>query len=102
MLSGHGELPHRCLWRCHVMRSVVPRSPDRGTTLSTERLLGKTGSVRTGGGAIVQHATCAPQVRGVPYFFQNTSTRPAVSTIVCRPVKNGWQLEHTVTRMLGT
>ena len=55
------------------------------------------------GGAVVQHATCAwPQARGVPYFFQNTSTRPAVSTIVCRPVKNGWQLEHTVTRMLGT
>jgi len=56
-----------------------------------------------GGGAIVQHATCAwPQVRGVPYFFQNTSTRPVVSTVVCRPVQNGWQLEHTVTRMLGT
>ena len=42
------------------------------------------------------------QARGVPYLFRNTSTRPAVSTIVCRPVKKGWQLEHTVTRMLGT
>ena len=35
-------------------------------------------------------------------FFRNASTRPVVSTIFCRPVKNGWQLEQTATRMLGT
>ena len=36
------------------------------------------------------------------YFFRNASTRPAVSTILSRPVKNGWQLAHTAIRMLGT
>jgi len=36
------------------------------------------------------------------YFFRNASTRPAVSTSLSRPVKNGWQLAHTATRMLGT
>ena len=60
-------------------------------------------AARTDGGAVGQHATRAwPQARGVLYFFRNTSTRPAVSTIVRWPVKNGWQLAHTVTRMLGT
>lgn len=31
------------------------------------------------------------------YFFMNLSTRPAVSTTRCLPVKNGWQEEHTST-----
>jgi hypothetical protein len=31
----------------------------------------------------------------------NRSTWPAVSTIVCLPVKNGWQLLHTSTRSSG-
>jgi hypothetical protein len=51
----------------------------------------------------VQHAMLAwSQASGVPYFFRNASIRPAVSTLLCRPVKNGWQLEHTATRTLGT
>ena len=33
------------------------------------------------------------------YFFSNRSTRPAVSTNFCRPVKNGWQEEQISTRM---
>ena len=28
---------------------------------------------------------------GMPYFRRKRSTRPAVSTIFCLPVKNGWQ-----------
>ena len=28
------------------------------------------------------------------YFWRNRSTRPAVSTSFCLPVKNGWQLEQ--------
>ena len=94
---------HRWLMRCRVGRSVFQPPGDRGTTSSAERPVGVTVSARTDGGAVVQHATLAwPQASGVPYFFRNTSTRPAVSTIVCRPVKNGWQLAHTVTRILGT
>jgi hypothetical protein len=29
-----------------------------------------------------------------PYFFMKRSTRPALSTNFCLPVKKGWQLEH--------
>ena len=29
------------------------------------------------------------------YFRRNRSTRPAVSSSFCFPVKNGWQLEQT-------
>jgi hypothetical protein len=29
-----------------------------------------------------------------PYFWRKRSTRPAVSTNFCLPVKNGWQLEQ--------
>src|SRR6267154_1491343 len=32
------------------------------------------------------------------YFFVKRSTRPAVSTSFCLPVKNGWQLEQISTR----
>jgi hypothetical protein len=33
----------------------------------------------------------------LPYFFWNRSTRPAVSTSFCLPVKNGWQFEQIST-----
>src|SRR3954471_3433270 len=33
--------------------------------------------------------------------FWKRSTWPAVSMIVCLPVKNGWQLAHTSTRSSG-
>src|SRR5436305_14398545 len=33
--------------------------------------------------------------------FWNRSTWPAVSMIVCLPVKNGWQFEQTSTRSSG-
>ncbi len=33
--------------------------------------------------------------------FWNRSTWPAVSMIVCLPVKNGWQLLQTSTRSSG-
>src|SRR5207249_6880499 len=36
------------------------------------------------------------------YFLWNFSTRPAVSTSFCRPVKNGWHLEQIATRRFGT
>src|SRR5262249_6397126 len=36
-----------------------------------------------------------------PYFFWNASTRPAVSTPFCRPVKKGWQFEQIATRRFG-
>jgi hypothetical protein len=31
---------------------------------------------------------------GLPYFSRKRSTRPAVSTSFCLPVKNGWQAEQ--------
>jgi hypothetical protein len=34
------------------------------------------------------------QAVGFPYFCRKRSTRPAVSTIFCLPVKNGWQFEQ--------
>lgn len=33
------------------------------------------------------------------YFRRNRSTRPAVSTSLCLPVKNGWQTEQISTWM---
>src|SRR5271170_4044013 len=33
------------------------------------------------------------------YFFVKRSTRPAVSTSFCLPVKNGWQFEQISTRI---
>src|SRR5690606_41860616 len=36
----------------------------------------------------------------VPHFCRNRSTRPAVSTTFCLPVKNGWQTEQISTWML--
>ena len=33
------------------------------------------------------------------YFFWKRSTRPAVSSSFCFPVKNGWQLEQISTRI---
>jgi hypothetical protein len=36
---------------------------------------------------------------GVPYFFRNFSTRPALSMNFCLPVKKGWQLEQISTRI---
>jgi hypothetical protein len=54
-------------------------------------------------GCVMQHAMLASsQTSGMPYFFRNASTRPVVSTLLCWPVKNGWQLAHTATRMRGT
>ena len=50
----------------------------------------------------------APAVAGVavfwklyvpPNFLLNFSTRPAVSTNFCLPVKNGWQAEQMSTLM---
>ena len=35
------------------------------------------------------------------YFFWKRSTRPAVSTNFCLPVKNGWQLEQISTRSMS-
>ena len=35
------------------------------------------------------------------YFFWKRSTRPAVSTSFCLPVKNGWQLEQISTRSIS-
>src|SRR6516225_544448 len=35
------------------------------------------------------------------YFFWNRSTRPAVSTSFCLPVKKGWQFEQISTRIIG-
>ena len=37
-----------------------------------------------------------------PYFLRYFSTRPAVSTIFCVPVKNGWHKEHISTFISGT
>jgi hypothetical protein len=37
----------------------------------------------------------------MPYRRLKRSTRPAVSTIRCSPVKNGWQWLHTSTRSCG-
>src|SRR5208337_387679 len=34
------------------------------------------------------------------YFFWKRSTRPAVSTSFCLPVKKGWQLEQISTRSI--
>lgn len=36
-----------------------------------------------------------------PNFFENRSTRPAVSTNFCLPVKNGWQTEQMSTPKLA-
>jgi len=36
------------------------------------------------------------------YRFMNFSTRPAESTIFCRPVKNGWHLEQRSTDIFST
>jgi hypothetical protein len=33
----------------------------------------------------------------LPYFLWKRSTRPAVSTSFCLPVKNGWQFEQIST-----
>ena len=35
------------------------------------------------------------------YFFWKRSTRPAVSTSFCLPVKKGWQLEQISTRSIS-
>src|SRR4029077_7453939 len=35
------------------------------------------------------------------YFFVKRSTRPAVSSSFCLPVKNGWQLEQISTRSIS-
>src|SRR5579863_6529219 len=35
------------------------------------------------------------------YFFVKRSTRPAVSTSFCLPVKNGWQFEQISTRSVS-
>jgi len=37
------------------------------------------------------------QLALVAYFWRNRSTRPAVSSSFCLPVKNGWQLAQTST-----
>src|SRR2546428_10093968 len=37
-----------------------------------------------------------------PYFWRNRSTRPAVSTSFCLPVKYGWHLAQTSTWIRGT
>ena len=37
-----------------------------------------------------------------PNFLLKRSTRPAVSTNFCLPVKNGWQLLHISTLILPT
>jgi hypothetical protein len=37
----------------------------------------------------------------LPYFLWNASTRPAVSTVLCRPVNHGWQFEQTAARRFG-
>src|SRR6266496_1108381 len=38
-------------------------------------------------------------VSALAYFLRNLSTRPAVSTSFCLPVKNGWQFEQISTWM---
>jgi hypothetical protein len=35
------------------------------------------------------------------YFLVKRSTRPAVSTSFCLPVKNGWQFEQISTRIMS-
>src|SRR4051794_8523367 len=37
-----------------------------------------------------------------PNFFENRSTRPAVSTNFCLPVKNGWHAEQMSTLIFGS
>ena len=37
----------------------------------------------------------------IPYRRMSLSTRPSVSTILCSPVQNGWQLLHTSTLISG-
>jgi hypothetical protein len=53
-----------------------------------------------------QTETPAPPKRGnryfvvfLPYRFWKRSTRPAVSTNFCVPVKNGWHFEQMPMRM---
>src|SRR5215469_15767293 len=44
---------------------------------------------------------CLPAAAGtLAYFFWKRSTRPAVSTSFCLPVKKGWQLEQISTRSI--
>jgi hypothetical protein len=43
------------------------------------------------GEAVAQAQTAAFRLN----FWLKRSTRPAVSSSFCLPVKNGWQLEHT-------
>src|SRR5690554_5656109 len=48
--------------------------------------------------ALLSHSPFC-SVSASPHFCRNRSTRPAVSTSFCRPVKNGWQTEQISTRM---
>src|ERR1700733_614670 len=59
-------------------------------------------SPRHGGGSLIQllasaYFAAATALSLFAYFLRNRSTRPAVSTNRCLPVKNGWQTEQIST-----
>src|ERR1700757_743078 len=63
---------------------------------------------RTGMGPVRHELDCGARDYFLPaaagmlaYFFWKRSTRPAVSTSFCLPVKNGWQLEQISTRSIS-
>src|SRR6516162_3879096 len=59
---------------------------------TSSRLRANSFAARMSGRASTQRGIVVPA-----YFLRNLSTRPAVSTIFCLPVKKGWQLEQTST-----
>src|SRR5262245_48947995 len=57
------------------------------------------GQSRSGAALQARPATYFFSAFAFPYFRRNRSTRPAVSTSFCFPVKKGWQFEQISTWM---
>src|SRR6516164_6555590 len=71
-----------------------------GQTRQKQKRAGKNRSVRSLN--FRQRDYFLPAAAGtLAYFFWKRSTRPAVSTSFCLPVKNGWQLEQISTRSIS-
>jgi len=77
----------------HCNQSLLnPICPLSGSQTNYIQYVGKTATV---GGFLFYFVFLA----AFSYFRRKRSTRPAVSTSFCLPVKNGWQLAHISTEI---
>jgi hypothetical protein len=95
--------PTRDLQRSSI--SVKPQIRSLVSKAKSGKLLQTNLGLRLGGGPICQPLLLAYYLAGavwlvaLAYLRRNRSTRPAVSTRRCLPVKNGWQFEQISTWM---